>query len=604
MKHIDEKFKEASPDSTVERIKGLLAECGIETVEEWNESGVDNCFSLVVSAKGGFPSSNGKGVTKEFARASAYGEFIERLQCGLFLYKYQSLENDMRVNLQHYAPDKKYFTVEELAERSDWFDYIIETYGNGLTRKKIAEQCKMYDSSDDGNILCVPFYSLFEDKYVYVPEGFAEHIYSANGCCAGNTREEALVHAFSEIMERKATISVLTNGNSLPRMPEEVLKKYPTVSRILEQIRENEHLDVTVFDCSIGNGFPVMSTRVIDKDKQSYAVNVAADPVLEIALQRTLTEMFQGRNIRNLTGTKEGLVLGDTNELRTASNVINQLENGSGVFTADYFADELTCEKKATDFEDNSGLTNSQLLKKIIALYKEIGNPVFIRNCGFLGFPCYKVIVPGYSESRGFRLTESIQEYGLADFTSKVLRNPTAYDVFDFEMVQGFRKLIDNVFSRRTHFSRLSGVPIESSTQNFLWHVTVAYMAWKRKDKKELLSALGLLAKSEYGEENDRKYFACVRQYFELRFKGIEKDKVFSVLEKFNRKQCVDELRENLNNGSAFDKYLLKCDFNNCACCRYKDKCKFESLKNLMEGAGEVYSKFTDGQSRENFIFN
>ena len=88
MQYIDNKFKDACPMDTVANIQQLLNKLNIETEEKWHESGLDNCWSLTVSAKGGFPIANGKGVSKEFARASAYGEFIERLQGGLFFYKF------------------------------------------------------------------------------------------------------------------------------------------------------------------------------------------------------------------------------------------------------------------------------------------------------------------------------------------------------------------------------------------------------------------------------------------------------------------------------------------------------------------------------------
>ena len=112
MNYIDEKFKEVSPISTVERIISILGQLGIELQEIWNDSGLDNCWSLVVAAKGLFPSSNGKGLTKELARASAYGEFMERLQSGLFLYKYQSIQRDPDTNLHSFAPDGKYMTLQ------------------------------------------------------------------------------------------------------------------------------------------------------------------------------------------------------------------------------------------------------------------------------------------------------------------------------------------------------------------------------------------------------------------------------------------------------------------------------------------------------------
>ena len=233
MKYIDEKFKEISPQKTVENIKNILHSVGINISEFWNDSGIENCHSLTISSEKGFPSSNGKGISKDFAQASAYGEFIERLQSGLFFYKYQSFECDPQVNLQCYAPDAKYFTKEELSQNETWIDYIVNNY-DGLTKDSLLKQFEMYAHTNDGKILCIPFYNLFENKYAYLPAGFIEHMYSANGCCAGNTKEEALVHAFAEIMERKASILAITSGTPFPEIPDDVLQGFPKVSEILK----------------------------------------------------------------------------------------------------------------------------------------------------------------------------------------------------------------------------------------------------------------------------------------------------------------------------------------------------------------------------------
>ena len=158
MRYIDERFKEASPEDTVAKIKGILEKYGIEVYERWTDSGIENCYSLSVFAKGGIPSANGKGVTKEFAKASAYGEFIERLQGGLHFYKLQSIIRNKEVHLQTYAPDAKYMTVDELIENGEWMDYIIEEYKlTNVTRKTIAQHCKAYACADDGKILTLPF---------------------------------------------------------------------------------------------------------------------------------------------------------------------------------------------------------------------------------------------------------------------------------------------------------------------------------------------------------------------------------------------------------------------------------------------------------------
>ena len=70
MQYIDEKFKDNDPIKTVEIIRSILKNIGIEVEETVWESGVENCCSTTVCGPHGVPSANGKGVSKEFANSS------------------------------------------------------------------------------------------------------------------------------------------------------------------------------------------------------------------------------------------------------------------------------------------------------------------------------------------------------------------------------------------------------------------------------------------------------------------------------------------------------------------------------------------------------
>ena len=476
MQYIDERFKEAKPEDTVKRIQGILNDLGIEVIESWTDSGLENCYSLSLSAKGGIPSSNGKGVTKEFARASAYGEFIERLQGGLHFYKFQSINRVNEMNLQAYAPDAKYMTVDELVENGEWMDYIINEYKlPNVTRRTIAQHCKAYACSDDGKILTIPFYSLFEKKYVYLPIDFVDQVYATNGCCVGNTRDEAWVHALSEILERHANLKIFTSGSSAPKFSEEVIEKYPIVSHILKQVRAKGEFDIDVFDYSLGSGFPVVSTRIINKKEHSYKVNVAADPVFEIALQRTLTELFQGKNIDTFTSKHDGTILNKFSDFPPVSNVVNQLETGNGLYTADFFANEITCNEVADNFADNSNKSNHQLLEFILEIYKKENRQVYVRNFSYLGFPCYRFVVPGFSEALALRLKEIVPECLFADTAARVLKNPIATQNEDLQLMLAHTNMIKTIHGRYNRFNRISGVPLSVKHNVFLSSLTRAY---------------------------------------------------------------------------------------------------------------------------------
>lgn len=603
MRHIDEKFKDNDPKATVRKIQNILENLGIEVVESWYDSGVEHCYSLGLSGKNGSPTANGKGVSEDFARASAYGEFIERLQGGLFFCKFQSLSAIEGMNVHSYAPDAKYMTEEELIADGQWMDLLIRGYPElHLTREGIAEHCRAYACCDDGRILTVPFYSLFEDRYVYLPVGFVEQMYTTNGCCAGNSREEAWVHALSEIMERHSSIRGITEGVAYPRIPESTLEKFATVSQILKQIRESGEYDVEIFDYSMGSGFPVVSTRLISRRTHSYRVNVAADPVLEIAVQRTLTELFQGKNMQTITQRHDGKILSSVEAFPAISNVINQLETSSGLYTADYFANELTCTDAPVEFADFSGNTNADLLQYMLDLYRKMGKQIYVRNLSYLGFLSYKFVVPGFSETRALRLQEIIPEYAIAHESAKTLRNAKAASDDDLNWMLIHSDMVRTVMSQYLIFGRLAGIPLSGNANSLLPYVTRAYACYRLKRYGDAIAHLAVCVRNESLESEDRGYFACINQYLEMQQTGIDAEKIKVILYKFFESRYPDRLYQTLAQGKTpYDDYLICCDYKNCENCCYRSACSFESAKKMNMRVGEEYQKFTAGQNRSEF---
>lgn len=591
--YIDAKFKDRNPSDTIKIIQHKLEDLGLELEEKFNDSGLDNCCSYRLHVKNApIISSNGKGITQEFARASAYGELIERTQCGLFFYKFQSIYHDPMMNLQSYAPDKKYMTTEELEANGDWMDPVIQTYGNKLSRKRIAQQCQMYACTNDGQILTVPFLNITNNKIVYLPVGFIEQIYSANGCCAGNTKEEALVHGFSEILERKCDISALINGSGLPRIPDEILFQYSTIKKVIERIRDEGIFDVAVFGFSEDFDLPVVATRIINKKTQGYVVNAAADPVLEIAIQRTLTEIFQGRNIKTFDSVHSGQLLKDITSFPKNHNVLNLLETGNGVYAADFFAEEYSNTRVYTPFTDNSHRTNAELLEIILDLFRTLKKPIYIRNNSFLGFPCYKIIIPGFSESRGFNLTEEIQEYGLTDQAAQVLRRPAAAQTSDLFLLLMFHSKVQTAYSRSNNFGRLSGLPIHGVANKNQLFITLSYAAFKINKLKEAVAYIDKLLKLGSLNETDTHYFRCVRQYLQLKTDAHCDIKIRTILYKFHQAKYVEDLFNLIdNNKSPYEKYLLNCTLSSCGECRIRDSCSYTNCKRIIERIGSIYKE-------------
>lgn len=601
MSYIDEKFKDDNPVSTAKKIHDILKKNGIDVVEKWHSSGVENCFSLTLYANNGIPSSNGKGVSEEFARASAYGEFIERLQNGLFLYKYQSIMRNRELNIHLYASDVRYFSVRELIEKGDWMDHIVDAYGGNLTRESLAELCRIFAFSQDDRIPAVPYYSLFEKRNVYLPIGFVEQMYTANGCCAGNSREEAWIHALSEIMERHCALRVLTSGKAVNKISNKTLSSFATVSNIIEKIKSAGQYDVQVLDYSLEDGFPVVATRIINKDSHGYRVSEAADPILEIAIQRTLTELFQGCTVQNVTETHQGIVLNCVTDYPIATNVINQLETASGYFTADFFADSKSKEKEQSDFISNTNKTNKELLKYVLETYSNMGKQIYIRNLSYLGFPSYKIIVPGFSETRSVWLNEIVPDYAMADEASKIMRNAVSSSDDDLNWMLSYSTTTQGIIGRYNKFCRSAGVPLSGWVNHFLASLTYAYASYRLNRYRDAVSFMKSFINS-CSDEGIKGYFECVNRYLQMKSDKIDDDKIRVVLYKFFHSRFVNQLYANLDQGNTpYDEYLISCDFKSCDKCRYSEFCSYNSIKEMNQRVGAVYSTFVNGQDPSEF---
>ncbi len=591
---IDEKFKDAKPVDTIDRIKSILNELDIHLVEDWIDTGIAHCHGLHVHGDRGFPYANGKGVTADFARGSAYGEFIERLQSGLFFYKYQSLENDPELLLHTYAPDAEYLTKEELLENSEWMDPIVATYG--VSKDAIANQCEMYAGSKQ--ILVLPYYDYFGDRYVKLPAGFVEHLYSANGCCVGNTREEAWIHALSEIMERYCCIRLVKEDLAVPVIPEEDLKKYRLVQEILDTIRKDGDCDVDVVDCSLDTGYPVVATRIFNKQTHRYLFSIGADPIPEIAIQRTLTEAFQGRTLSKLHLSGNNRILSHASDVDICNNVLNQLETAQGAMNATFFT---TSDKKPAQFPDYSDLNNRQLVHVVLDYFKNKNLPVYIRNYSFLGFHCYKFVVPGFSESRGLRIPQSIQQYAIGELAALALRNMRRADDVSMRDVLFHHRLIKGVNSREYYYPFIAGLPLAHGDHQTSAAIHYAYAAWRLKNYNETLSYLS--SALIYCQEEDKKsYIDCIRHYIRYSKDALSQERILQVLNRFYDEKHITRMQNSLTQyGDVFSDLLMACQLPHCESCPHRDICYYTESKRVIHNTGLRYKEFIHGQDRDQF---
>ena len=130
------RYKDKNPIETVNNIKNILSKLGVRIEETEIESGVGTYSTQIKGYYNdtfiGF--SNGKGSTKEFALASGYAEFMERIQNMLQTVSVATFsptvfgENSKIKFLAH--KNEKYLTPEEVINSNgEITNSLINFYG-------------------------------------------------------------------------------------------------------------------------------------------------------------------------------------------------------------------------------------------------------------------------------------------------------------------------------------------------------------------------------------------------------------------------------------------------------------------------------------------
>lgn len=556
----DAEFKDESPLKTVEKIKSILKSQNITTTEHWHESLVPYCFSLRVTVDGTNFGTNGKGITKDFALASAYGELMERIQLGYIGSDEQQKDGHFSVN------DVQNVTVPctELLERNlGWYELLSKRLYSAtkenLSAPKILEQY----SDKDGNVVATPFYCVNKKTWEYLPTDLRKMVYSANGCAAGNTPEEAIVQAVSEIIERHSLVELTFVDITPPDIPEEILQKYEVAYSIITFLR-NAGFRVIAKDCSLGNGFPVVSICIIDVKTGKYHTHFAANPIFEIALERALTESFQGRSIDTVAEYSNFKYQGT--DVFDYKNLVRELNKGSSEKSPRYFVG-----KPSYQFKDSwyfKGTNNRELFVECINFLIEQGHDVLIRDCSCLGFPTYQVIAPGYSEVWVHRLSQKTNETKYRKFATTTCRNPSTASLDD--MLGLLLYLPQTKFG----FSKIALLHsnIGKEADDYLLSATLAYVYYSLGKLSEAAKKVNSMLNSPCHKNTE--FLICLERYLNFRTNKYSNEEIKELISYFHSSETVNMLYSSLdNNLNPLEDFVLHCDLECHKDCILYDKC-------------------------------
>lgn len=384
--------KDASLEDTIASMTAIIAALGIKIeIASWRNP-IPHVWSVHIrDADSPMCFTNGKGATKDAALCSALGEYLERISNN-YLYNDQYLGEEIaNGDFVHY-PSEKWFKPgpKDSLPAGLMDDYLIDLY-NADGELKASNLIDTNSGNTKRGICAVPYERQSDKEMVYIPVNLIGNLFVSNGMSAGNTKYEARVQCLSEIFERAVKNQIILEEITLPDVPRSVLEKYPKIMEGINKL-EAEGYPIVVKDASLGGKFPVMSVTLMNPRNGGVFASFGAHPKFEVALERTLTELLQGRSFEGLNVLTPPTF--NQNTICDPNNIVDHFIDSTGVISWKFFSESADYEFSEWDFSGSTEEEYNYLMDILSQLEKE----VYIADFEELGVKACRILVPDYSE--------------------------------------------------------------------------------------------------------------------------------------------------------------------------------------------------------------
>jgi ribosomal protein S12 methylthiotransferase accessory factor len=392
--------KDLPLEQTIANMSGVLAGLGMKIeIASWRNL-VPNVWSLHIrDAHSPMCFTNGKGATKEAALASALGEFIERMNCNHF-YNDQFWGEDIADAAFVHYPNERWFKPgrKDALPGGILDEYCLQIY-NPDGELRASHLVDTNSGNVKRGICSLPYVRQSDGEVVYFPANLIDNLFLSNGMSAGNTLAEAQVQCLSEIFERAVKREILEAELALPDVPKDVLAKYPGILAGIEEL-EKQGFPVLVKDASLGGEFPVMCVTLMNPRTGGVFASFGAHPSLEVALERSLTELLQGRSFEGLNDLPRPTF--ESNAVTEPNNFVEHFIDSSGVVSWRFFSAKADFEFVEWDFSGHGENSNTDEAATLFGILEGLGKEAYMAVYDQLGGSCNavacRILVPGYSE--------------------------------------------------------------------------------------------------------------------------------------------------------------------------------------------------------------
>ena len=384
--------KDAALETTIEVMQAKLAARGFKLNESsllhevdgiWSTHMKDNDCPMLFS--------NGKGATELAARASAYGEFFERLGTHYFWTHFHLGATRANRPFVHY-PQEQWFAR---ADDGKWPAEILNEELHAFYNPEGEIDAEVLVDLNSGNVargICaLPYQRVRDGAQTLFPVNIIGNLYVSNGMAAGNTMMEARSQALSEIFERQIKYRIISEGLCLPEVPDEVIARFPSIHAGITGLRK-AGFGILVKDASLGGKYPVMNVTLVHPKDQGVFSSYGAHPRFEIALERAMTELLQGRALDSLEGFPEPGF--DMSEINAVANLEIHFVDSSGVISWNFLGD--TPDFPFVDW--NFSTTTEEDYNWLVDCIHGEGNDIYVADFSEQGAYSCRILVPGFSE--------------------------------------------------------------------------------------------------------------------------------------------------------------------------------------------------------------
>lgn len=566
------KFKDRSPYETINIIKQFFLKNNIIVIESWSINDI-GLFSVTLTIDDSSLYVTGKGTSKEYALASAYGELAERTQnFALFRMSSNIFAEDI------FDEEKNVFGT--YAKKNAFYKDLVKlnevSNENILTLEEMSllEELSALEHNNTMNNY-IKFSEYRGTRTLAIPLIAVDYIYGTNGMSAGNTRSEAIVQGISEILERYVA-KELISGNLVPLKIKNTflrtLDSFSDVNFYIQKIEERGQYKIELLDLSMNSKFPVVAVILINMKEASYFVKIGSHPDINIAIERCFTELMQGKNLENFYDMID--IRSSEHRLKLNYNIKNYYKNSSGAFPHSFFTAVNASDKNT--FNAMQFRSNSEMLLHLTNLINELGYSIFISDTSTELMNSYHIIIPGMSETNLTNTTvydeltqlkDSIKISNLLknniqnlseDDATQILNYLESRNINKYQSIQTLLK--DVCFKQPNVYSNIPVIILEF------------YLFLILKNYEKALHCVNLYNNYLKNHNQKNMYFDCFATFLSYMSSEISEYDLNKLLTKFYNKSIVERVIEDFNSYPFKDINNINCN-NLCLKCYYNNLC-------------------------------